>query len=222
MLPDPQVNLRCWNERARIHARDTTGFYQADRFLRGADTLFPIESEEIGDIAGKSLLHLQCHIGLDTLSLARRGAHVTGIDFSPVAIEAARDFASRSGLAACFIESDIYDAAAATGRQYEIAYATWGTIVWLPDVYRWTRTVAAILSGRGRLYFLDTHPYAQMLEESTAHWSIDIPGELPAKRKMCLRTKPRTRVIPRLWHLAELMSGPTRSELFFPLSSKPA
>ena len=165
MFLDAQANLRNWNERARIHARDTTGFYQVDRFLGGTDTLFPIESEEIGDIAGKSLLHLQCHIGLDTLSLARRGAEVTGLDFSPVAIEVARDFASRSGVKACFIESDVYDAPAATGRQYEVAYTSWGTIVWLPDVYRWARTVAALLADRGRLYFVDTHPYVQVLAE---------------------------------------------------------
>lgn len=165
MLLDPQVNLRYWNELARIHARGTTGPYQVDRFLGGADTLFPIESEEIGDIAGKSLLHLQCHIGLDTLSLARRGAHVTGLDFSPVAIEAARDLASRSGLEARFIESDVYDAPAATGRQYQIAYTSWGTITWLRDVYRWARTVAAVLADRGRLYCIDTHPYVYMLDE---------------------------------------------------------
>lgn len=165
MSDEMKSNRRNWDERASIHLRDTTEFYMIDRFLAGADTLFPIESAEIGEVAGKRLLHLQCHIGLDTLSLARRGALVTGLDFSPVALRAAREFAARSGIPARFIESDVYNAPKSTGDQYEIVFTTWGTITWLPDVHRWARTIAAVLTPGGRLYFLDTHPFAMTLEE---------------------------------------------------------
>lgn len=159
------INRLNWDERTGIHLRDTTGAYMIDRFLAGADTLFPIESEEIGDVTGKRLLHLQCHIGLDTLSLARRGAKVTGLDFSPAAIAAARDFSRRTGIDGRFIEADLYDAVQATGETYELVYTTWGTVTWLPDIHRWAQTIATTLDADGRFYFLDTHPHALTLEE---------------------------------------------------------
>ena len=111
-----QANLSNWNNRAALHMRDATGFYDVAAFLAGRDTLCPIEAPEIGDIRGKSLLHLQCHFGLDTLSLARRGAHVTGLDFSPVAIEGARELAAKAGLPATFVQSDLYEASKAIAR----------------------------------------------------------------------------------------------------------
>lgn len=159
------VNRANWNERAAIHARDRTGYYMVDRFLAGEDTLSPIEAAEIGDVAGIRLLHLQCHIGLDTLSLARRGADVTGLDFSSKAISLAHDFARRTRIGARFVEADVYDTPAAAGRDFDLVYTTWGTIVWLPDVFRWARTVATALRPGGRLYFLDYHPGLHTLEE---------------------------------------------------------
>lgn len=175
-----EANRRNWDERAAIHRRDSTGFYRADAFLAGTDTLLPIEAAEIGDVAGKRLLHLQCHIGLDTLSLGRRGARVTGLDFSPAAIEAAREFAAKSGISARFIESDVYDAPVAIPERFDIVYTTWGTITWLPDVYRWTRTIAALLADRGKLYFLDTHPQVLTLEEENGALVSRNPWRTPA------------------------------------------
>jgi SAM-dependent methyltransferase len=174
-----ETNRRNWNERVGIHLRDTTGMYMIDRFLAGADTLYPIESEGIGDVAGKRLLHLQCHIGLDTLSLARRGAEATGLDFSPPAIAAARDFSRRLGIHCRFVEADVYDAISASGETYDIVFTTWGTVTWLPDIRRWASTVAGTLKMGGRLYFLDTHPHAATLAEkggclvATYDWRTD-------------------------------------------------
>ena len=174
-----EANRKNWNDRAAIHLRDVTGAYMVDRFLAGSDTLFPIEASELGSVAGRHLLHLQCHIGLDTLSLARRGAVVTGLDFSPVAIAAASDFSRRTGIPGRFIEADVYDAPTVTGRVYDVVYTTWGTVIWLPDIRRWAHTVAAVLVEGGRLYFLDTHPQAETLEEQSGRLIATYPWRTP-------------------------------------------
>ena len=111
-----EANRRTWDERAAVHRADRTGFYGVEECRKGGDSLGPIEAAEIGDVAGKRLLHLQCHFGLDTLSLARRGAIATGVDFSAPAIAAARDLAAESGLAARFVQSDVYETRAALLR----------------------------------------------------------------------------------------------------------
>jgi SAM-dependent methyltransferase len=160
-----QANLSVWNNRAALHIRDATGFYDVEGFLAGRDTLCPIEASEIGDVTGKRLLHLQCHFGLDTLSLARRGAVVTGLDFSPVAIEGARDLALKANLPATFVQADIYDARAAVQGRFDVVYTSWGTICWLPDIRGWAKAVAGMLAPGGVFHFVDTHPSAQVLDE---------------------------------------------------------
>lgn len=164
-----QANLSTWNNRAALHIRDAAGFYNVDSFLAGEDKLYAVEASEIGDVAGKRLLHLQCHFGLDTLSLARRGAVVTGLDFSPVAIAAARDLATKANLPATFVEADVYDARRVIDGQFDMVYSTWGTICWLPDVKRWAKVVADMLAPGGSFYFLDSHPSAQVLDQRDAH-----------------------------------------------------
>jgi SAM-dependent methyltransferase len=159
------ANRLNWDNRARLHATDTTGMYGIAEVLAGGDSLNRIESEEIGDIAGRRLVHLQCHIGLDTISLATRGAIATGLDFSADAISAARDFAKRAGRDVRFVQSNIYDAPAALGETYEVAYVTWGAINWLPDIFRWARVVADVLEPGGFLYLCESHPSTLCLEE---------------------------------------------------------
>src|SRR5688572_13805559 len=112
MDPFLEANRRNWDGRVDIHARDATGFYDVAGFLAGADKLSPIEAAEIGDVRGLDVLHMQCHFGIDTLCLARRGAVVTGLDFSPSAIAQARAFAEATGLPARFVEGDVYEAPA--------------------------------------------------------------------------------------------------------------
>lgn len=160
-----QANLSNWNNRAALHMRDATGFYDVAAFLAGRDTLCPIEASEIGDVRGKRLLHLQCHFGLDTLSLARRGAIVTGLDFSPVAIEGARELAAKAGLAATFVEADLYEAPKAIEDRFDRVYSSWGTICWLPDICAWARVVAEMLRPGGTFSFADSHPFALVLDE---------------------------------------------------------
>src|SRR5215472_11863727 len=106
------ANRRNWDERVPIHRRDRTGFYAVERFLAGEKRLHAIELGELWDVAGRRLIHLQCHFGLDTLILARHGASVVGLDFSPAAIEEARTLAAKTGLAADFVCANVFDARA--------------------------------------------------------------------------------------------------------------
>jgi SAM-dependent methyltransferase len=159
------ANRRNWDERAAIHAQNRTGFYPIDRLKAGEDILQPIEAAEIGDVAGKRLIHLQCHIGLDTLCLARRGAIVTGLDFSPTAIAAALALASELGIPAEFVESDVFGARERLSGSFDLAFVTWGTICWLPNIECWAQVVASLLAAGGVLYLADAHPSALVLEE---------------------------------------------------------
>ena len=160
------TNHAWWNGVVETHVKSPS--YLTRAFRDGGDTLHPIESEEIGDVRGQSLVHLQCHFGLDTLSLARRGATVTGLDFSANALAQARALAKEAGIDARFIESNVYDAPAALGDTYDIAYVTWGAINWLPDLHRWARVVAAVLKPGGFLYLVEGHPYALVLDQKSA------------------------------------------------------
>jgi SAM-dependent methyltransferase len=156
-----ELNRAWWDERVPLHAG--SGFYDLQGFRDGADTLRPFEPEELGEVAGQTLVHLQCHIGLDTLSWARRGARVSGLDFSPPAIDIARTIASDIGVGADFVESDVYDAPRALGgRRFDVVYTGVGALNWLGDLDRWAAVVAELLAPGGRLYLLESHPIADM------------------------------------------------------------
>ncbi len=159
------ANQANWNERAEIHAADETGFYAIDSLLEGANLLTSIELAELGELSGLRVAHLQCHIGTDTLSLARMGAReVVGIDFSPKAIAIARDLTRRTGLNTQFVEGSVYDAPALLGAGFDQAFTSWGTICWLGDIDAWANAAAGVLAPGGRFYFADTHPHALIFE----------------------------------------------------------
>ncbi|MBE7184426.1 MAG: class I SAM-dependent methyltransferase [Methylobacterium mesophilicum] len=153
------ANRLNWEDRAELHASDTTGSYRIAEVLSGGSSLHALEAEEVGDVAGKHIVHLQCHIGLDTISLKHLGAaSVTGLDFSPRAIAAARDFAARAGTEARFVESDVMKAREALGRTYDMVYVTWGAINWIGDIFAWARVAASLLEPGGKFYLLEGHP----------------------------------------------------------------
>lgn len=160
-----QINRRNWDERVAIHARDATGDYMLDRFRAGEDALHEIEATELGDVRGKRVLHLQCHIGRDTLCLARRGAIVTGLDFSGAALDVARRLSDETGLKADFVEGTVDQAPDLTPGPFDLVFTTWGTICWLPDVKKWAEIIASVLAPGGELYFADAHPTFNVLEE---------------------------------------------------------
>jgi SAM-dependent methyltransferase len=160
------LNRANWDDRVPVHL--ASEFYDLAGFRAGRETLRAFEVAEAGDVRGKRLVHLQCHIGLDTLSWARHGALVSGLDFSGPAIEAARSLAAELGLTASFVASDVYDAPAAfAGQRFDIVYASVGSLVWLPDVTWWARVAAALLAPGGFLYLVDGHPFGQVLDDAT-------------------------------------------------------
>lgn len=158
------LNRRWWDERAPIHV--DSELYAVSDFLADPDatTLRPFEVDEVGDVRGRTLVHPQCHFGLDTLSWARRGAQVTGLDFSPAAVAAATDVAGRAGLDAGFVAGNVYDAVDLVGgRTFDVVYTGLGALNWLPDIDRWARVMAALASPGGMLYLAEFHPLHAIL-----------------------------------------------------------
>lgn len=159
------LNRANWEDRVPIHA--ASRFYDLPGFVAGREELRAFELDEVGDVTGLELLHLQCHIGTDTLSWVRHGAIVTGLDFSGRAVETARELARRIGVAdAAFVESDVYEAQAALGgRTFDIVYTGLGALPWLPDVVRWARVAASLVKPGGFLYLAEFHPFGDTLDE---------------------------------------------------------
>lgn len=164
-MPDEeyiQLNRKVWDDRVSVHARSS--FYNVNGFLEGMNMLMPVELELLGHISGKRILHLQCHFGLDTLSLARMGAIVTGVDFSPKAIEEARKLATLTGLEANFVCSDIYHLPEVLSASYDIIFTSYGTIGWLPDLKQWASVVSHFMKSGSRFIMVDFHPVIWMLD----------------------------------------------------------
>ena len=158
------ANRSYWDELVAIHA--SSEFYNLQAFKAGASTLQSIETTEIQDVQGKHLLHLQCHFGLDTLSWARLGAKVVGVDFSEKAIELAGSLAEAIDIPARFICSDVYDLPTKLSRRFDIVFTSYGVLTWLPDLRSWAKVLAWFLKPKGFVYIVDDHPYASMLEEA--------------------------------------------------------
>jgi SAM-dependent methyltransferase len=156
-----ELNRRWWDERVPLHV--ASDFYDVEGFKAGENTLRPFELEELGDVSGRSLVHLQCHFGLDTLSWARLGGRVTGLDFSNPAVEAARAVAAETGLDAEFVAASVYDAPAALDeRRFDIVYTGLGALNWLSDIARWAAVVADLVAPGGCLYLSEFHPIADI------------------------------------------------------------
>jgi SAM-dependent methyltransferase len=166
-------NRLLWDRWTEIHAAsefyDVASFRDGRRPIRLAD----YEREEIGPVEGKSLLHLQCHFGLDTLSWARLGAHVTGADFSEAGIAAARALAAEVDLPATFVVANLYDLPATLNGQFDIVYTSRGVLGWLPDIVGWARVAAHFVKPGGFFYITEIHPVAQVFEGEGVE-----PGEL--------------------------------------------
>ncbi|WP_433527772.1 class I SAM-dependent methyltransferase (plasmid) [Nocardia pseudovaccinii] len=166
-------NRALWDEWAAIHAQSS--WYNLDAVRAGADKLRPYEIDEIGDVTGLSLLHLQCQLGTDSVSWARRGAHVTGVDFSPVAVEIATDLARELGITAKFVCSDVMQLPENLTGAWDIVYASRGILGWLPDLGAWARVVAHFLKPGGIFYLTDMHPLARAIDPTSAELQLGGP-----------------------------------------------
>ena len=161
-----ETNRNWWNERAPKHY--VSQYYNINAFLAGQNRIFDYERQELGDIKNKKILHLQCHIGVETLSLARLGANVTGIDFSLTALQCAKDLADKAGTKARFIEANVYDVPEIlNGEKFDIVYVDFGSIHWLHDINKWAEIVAKVLKPGGFLYMNEFHPVSMMLSNDS-------------------------------------------------------
>ncbi len=165
-----RVNLANWEERAPAHARSQR--YAVASFLADPDFISQVvrfDRPRLGDLSGVRGLHLQCHIGTDTVSLARLGARMTGVDFSPAALAEARELAGLTRARAEFLEATVYDAPEVlAGRRFGLVYTGIGALCWLPDIRRWAAVVAALLEPGGRLFMREGHPMLWALEDGRA------------------------------------------------------
>lgn len=170
-----KINQDWWNEAAQVHAQGEA--YKVQAFKEGMIKLHPLEREEVGDVTGKKLLHLQCHFGMDTLSWARLGAHVTGVDFADKAIEIARSVSRELHMDATFVCCNLYDlpnVLDATG-QFDIVYTSYGVIGWLPDLQPWGKIIAHYLKPGGFFYIAEGHPFMWVFDEKLTDFKIGYP-----------------------------------------------
>jgi SAM-dependent methyltransferase len=170
--PELEANRKAWDAVVAAHA--ASGFYDVEGFLAGGCTLDPVEIELAGELRGRRLLHLQCHFGMDTLSWARRGARVAGLDFSPAAIAKARELALRAGLDAEFRVGDACEVMPDWAEAFDIVYTGGGALCWLPDLEAWAGAVVAQLRPGGRLLLRDFHPLAAMLGEEQVGGRVEL------------------------------------------------
>ena len=162
------VNRANWDERAPAHAKSKD--YAVERFVDDPTFLSDVvrfDVPRLGDLKGLRGVHLQCHIGTDTLSLARLGARMTGLDFSEPALKEARALAERSGIEADFVQSDVYSALEVLDREcYDLVFTGIGALCWLPDVRRWAEVVNGLLRPGGRLFIREGHPMLWALDDT--------------------------------------------------------
>jgi len=168
-----QENRVSWNEATKAHnshKRDQDVF-----FREGGNTLYPEEIELLGDLEGASIVHLQCNSGQDTLSLARNGRKVIGVDISDTAIDYARQLSAGSGIPATFFRADVFDwlaDAAEKNERFDVVFSSYGALVWLSDIATWAKGVSTILAREGKLVLVDFHPFSKVFEWD---WTLRYP-----------------------------------------------
>lgn len=168
-----QTNLQLWNNWTTLHEKSE--FYDVEGFKAGKIRLRSIEREELGDVSGKSLLHLQCHFGLDTMSWARLGAHVTGVDFSDRSIALARSLSEELGIPARFVQSDIDHLPDALSGEFDIVFASYGILHWLSDLRRWAEVIAHFLKPGGLFYIVEDHPFMRVFAADETDLKVGNP-----------------------------------------------
>ena len=164
-------NKELWNAKVPIHVKSE--LYDMQAFLAGKSSLDKASLSHLGDIKGKKVLHLQCHFGQDSLSMARMGAKVTALDISDVAIDKARELNVQLGLDAKFVVCNLYDAKEHIQEKFDIVYTSYGTIAWLPDLNKWADIIHHFLVPGGKLVFLEFHPVLDMLNWDNCNFEYD-------------------------------------------------
>jgi SAM-dependent methyltransferase len=168
MKSQTNANRKLWDTWTKLHVESE--FYDLQAFERGGTTLTKVELEEVGPIKGKSLLHLQSHFGLDTLSWARLGANVTGIDFSPEAVAKARELSGNLKIPARFFVADVENPATDLKEDFDVVFTSYGVLSWLNDLSSWATVIARHLKPGGFFYMVELHPVLGMLDDDGKHF----------------------------------------------------
>ncbi|RKQ91018.1 methyltransferase family protein [Solirubrobacter pauli] len=155
------VNRAHWDALAAVHGQDA--YYDKEALVAGRDSLSEHEAAAVGDVTDLDVLHLQCHIGFDSISLARRGARVTGVDFSPRSLAAAAELAERAGVEIEWVQADATALPEALHGRFDVVYSTAGVLCWIADIDAWMRSVATALRPGGRLVLVELHPLFLMV-----------------------------------------------------------
>ena len=162
---ETESNKSLWDAWTKIHTAPGASGYDIEAFRSGKTTLEQIELTELPDVAGKSLLHLQCHFGLDSLSWARQGAIVTGVDLSSESITTAQQLSEECKIPATFICSDIYALPEKLDEKFDIVFTSYGVLTWLCDLDKWAEIIARYLKPGGTFYLVEFHPFTHMFDE---------------------------------------------------------
>lgn len=157
-------NRKSWNKLTTLHTK--SDFYDVESFKKGKTSLNHIEIKELGDIKGKKILHLQCHFGMDTLSLTRQGAEVVGVDISDISIQKAIELSNELQISAKFIRSNVYDIENVLNEKYDIIYTSYGAINWLNDLDKWAKLINHYLKPNGMFYMVEFHPFIYTLDDN--------------------------------------------------------
>lgn len=157
-----ELNRSIWNQWTKLHL--DSAMYNMEAFRRGESSLIGPETELLGDLQGRKVLHLQCHFGQDTLSLARLGAQITGVDLADEAVRTARGLADELGLQARFECGDVLDPDLLAGEQFDLVYTSYGVLIWLPDLDRWAANIHRLLRPGGRLVLIEFHPFCNLYD----------------------------------------------------------
>ncbi len=178
MHKDHEINRKHWDDRTEAHFSHPD--YKVKEFLEGTFDLHPLELKEVGDVSGKTLLHLQCHFGMDTLTWARKGAKVTGADISDKSIAYAEKLAQEAKITdARFIRTDLIDLPEKLDDEFDIVFTSYGAIWWMSDIDKWAQVAAKYVKKGGFFYIADDHPASQMFDgekkviEPYFHWGTE-------------------------------------------------
>ena len=161
MLDYAKINKKWWNEVAPIHLKSK--LYNLEGFVKGKSSLFSIEREELGSVRGKSLLHLMCHIGMDSLSFARKGAEITGVDLSEESIKIAKKLSKDIKVPVDFLCSDVYKLPEVLDKKFDIVFASYGVLCWLSNLKKWAKIINLYLKPGGTFYLAELHPFTNIL-----------------------------------------------------------
>lgn len=172
-----EINRNSWNAKVDYHLK--SDFYFVEEFIAGRTSLNEPELKLLGNIEGKKILHLQCHFGQDSISLARMGAEVTAVDLSDKAISEAKILANKCGVEVNFIESDVYNLSTILDEKFDIVFTSYGTIGWLPDLEKWAKVISHFLKSGGKFVFAEFHPVVWMFDDDFTKVAYDYSSKEP-------------------------------------------